>query len=94
MTVEYAFKRCRVCGGDIDPDVLMCPLCGTCQRTDKKLGSTATMVVMAVLGFLVIILFGILSIFAIPRFLGIDTEEVATLVQGHAGCYSSVAKVK
>ncbi|HOP41510.1 MAG TPA: hypothetical protein PLI53_10760 [Geobacteraceae bacterium] len=94
MTLEYAFKRCRVCGGDIKPDIVTCPYCGTCQQAEMRLGSTALMVVLAVLGFLVIIFFGILSAFAIPRFIGINTEAVAAFVQGNSCSCSSVSEVK
>lgn len=94
MKPEFAFRRCRICGGDIKLDVLTCPICGSGQHVVKKLGSTAIMVILAVLGFLVIIFFGILSAFAIPRFIGINTEDVAVLVKGDAGCFPPALKVE
>jgi predicted nucleic acid-binding Zn ribbon protein len=74
MVAEYAFRCCRVCGGDINLDAQICPFCGSLQQAKKKNGSTLLIIGLAVLGFFGIMSVGIISAFTIPRFIGFRTN--------------------
>lgn len=67
MVEEYAFKCCRVCRGDINLDVLICPFCGSRQQVKQNTGVPWVTVALALLGVCCIMFFGIMSAFAIPR---------------------------
>lgn len=67
MMAEFAAKCCRVCGGDIHIDTVICPLCSSRQHPQKKPCSTTVIIVFALLGFLCITLLGIMSAHAIQQ---------------------------
>jgi len=75
MMVSFAFKCCRVCGGDIDLEVDICTLCGSRQRVEKRFGSNGLLIVLAALGFFGIMLLGIMSARAIPQFISIESKN-------------------
>lgn len=67
MTGEFTYKSCRICGGDINIDTQICPLCSSRQKPGKRLSSTGLILALAGLGFFGIMLLGIMSAHAIQQ---------------------------
>jgi hypothetical protein len=74
MLAEYAFTCCRVCGGDINLDAEICPICGSQQQVKNMASYTLQIIGLAVLGFFGITLLGIMSAYAIPKLIIIRTN--------------------
>ncbi|MDD2337680.1 MAG: hypothetical protein PHD01_14020 [Geobacteraceae bacterium] len=74
MMRGFAFKYCRICGGDITTDAQICPLCSSLQQPDKKFCSTRLIIALAGLGFIGITLLGVMSAHAIQQFVSFRTN--------------------
>lgn len=71
MMNGFAFKCCRICGGDITTDAQICPLCSSLQQPEIKSCSTRLIIALAGLGFIGITLLGIMSAHAIQHFVSL-----------------------
>lgn len=78
MVVGFAFKCCRICGGDIDLNEQTCPLCSSRQQPEKRFCSTGLIIVLALLGFFGIMLLGIMSAQAIQQIITVRTNTCNT----------------
>lgn len=74
MMGEFAFKCCRICGGDITIDAQICPLCSSRQQPEKRFCSSGLIIALAGLGFIGIMLLGIMSAHAIQQFVCFRTD--------------------
>ncbi|MRR05787.1 MAG: hypothetical protein EG828_02415 [Deltaproteobacteria bacterium] len=70
---EFSFKYCRVCGGDIELDARICPLCSSRQQVVTNNFSIGFIIFLVIVSFIVIIFFGIMSARAIPHFIRVQT---------------------
>ncbi len=75
MMVEYSFKYCRICGGDISIDAEICPHCSSRQQPGKTFCSTGIIIVLALIGFFGITLLGIMSAHAIQHLMYVRTSS-------------------
>jgi hypothetical protein len=73
MMEAFSFKSCRICGSDIHIDAQVCPLCSSRQQP-KKIYSMGVILTLAVLGFLGILILGVISAHAIQQFISIRTN--------------------
>lgn len=69
MMGEFAYKYCRICGGDITIDAEICPLCSSRQQPEKRFISTGLIIALACMGFFGIMLLGVMSAHAIQQFI-------------------------
>ena len=75
MTGEFTYKSCRICGGDINIDALICSLCSTRQKPENRFNSTGLLITLAGLGFFGIMLLGIMSAHAIQQIICSRTND-------------------
>ena len=70
---DFSFKYCRVCSGDIKLDAKICPLCSSRQQIVKNNFSNRFIIFLAIVSYIAIIFFGIMSARAIPHFISFET---------------------